>query len=179
MTTFWLCRAPGAATEGPFSLEQLRRMYEAGAVTADALVCREGQEDWFSLQGELEETVPRAYRFSRRVKTGGSGCAALVFGLIGLFFCVMWFPFGLLPGLLLIVIGALMDAKYGTENYCSGCGNQVAGTSKQCPNCRAVLELVPFSSKLKGWLKQGVVILVILAVLTVIVTWVVVKLQPQ
>ncbi len=49
--TYWLCRAPGAGTEGPFSLGQLRKMYETGALTAEALVCREGQQDWYGIWG--------------------------------------------------------------------------------------------------------------------------------
>lgn len=53
LTTYWLCRAPGSATEGPFTLGQLRKMHDAGSVTAEAQVCRQGEQEWMSLDGEL------------------------------------------------------------------------------------------------------------------------------
>jgi hypothetical protein len=54
LNTYWLCRAPGASTEGPFSISQLRKMHEAGTVTADSVVCREGEQAWLMLDSELE-----------------------------------------------------------------------------------------------------------------------------
>lgn len=53
LTTYWLCRAPGCATEGPFTLGQLRAMHGTGAVNAASVVCRQGEQDWLSLDDEL------------------------------------------------------------------------------------------------------------------------------
>lgn len=49
LNTYWLCRAPGASTEGLFTVDQLRAMYEAGNVTHAAIACCEGTQDWVDL----------------------------------------------------------------------------------------------------------------------------------
>lgn len=131
-------------------------------------------------RGAVVERAPgSAHRLTRRVKTGGSGCAALLFFLIGLACCVVLFPIGILPGLVLMVIAALVDGKYGKESCCGACGNSVAATSRQCPHCRTFLEALPMSSQLWGWLKQAMITLLIIIVLTVVVSWAVVRMQPQ
>lgn len=61
LNTYWLSRGPGSATEGPYTLTQLRKMHEAGSVTADAIVCRQGEREWMILDSELaalEDTPP-------------------------------------------------------------------------------------------------------------------------
>lgn len=55
LTTYWLCRAPGSATEGPFTLGQLRAMYGSGSITSEAKVCMNGQKNWKS----LDQTLPK------------------------------------------------------------------------------------------------------------------------
>ena len=50
---YWLSK-DGINTEGPFSVEQLQRMYDSGAVTSRAQVCMEGGDEWTSLSTELE-----------------------------------------------------------------------------------------------------------------------------
>lgn len=45
--------AMGEAVTGPFGEGQLLVMWRAGAITADALVCLEGTEDWRSIADEV------------------------------------------------------------------------------------------------------------------------------
>jgi hypothetical protein len=54
LTTYWLSRKPGQDAEGPFTLAQLRRMFDSGVLTVESQVCRQGEEDWVSLHEELE-----------------------------------------------------------------------------------------------------------------------------
>lgn len=54
LTTYWLSRKPGQDPEGPFTLAQLCRMFDSGAVTVEAQVCRRGESAWISLEEELE-----------------------------------------------------------------------------------------------------------------------------
>jgi len=56
--TYWLSRTGWEQTEGPFTLRQLEAMYAAGAVTAESLVCREGQETWTQLEALLAKEKP-------------------------------------------------------------------------------------------------------------------------
>lgn len=59
MDTYWLARGPGQKkAEGPFALGQIRAMYESGALTARALCCLEGTEDWREVGEELAATAP-------------------------------------------------------------------------------------------------------------------------
>ena len=53
LTTYWLARVPGAETEGPFTLGQIRKMYDGGAITADGQLCRNGEEEWTGIDDEL------------------------------------------------------------------------------------------------------------------------------
>lgn len=190
LTTYWLCRTPGAATEGPFTIGQLRKMHEAGSVTAEAVVCRQGEQEWMGLDDELcaieiergpvlNKPQGSAHRLTRRVKTGGSGCGALILFVVGLVICILFFPIGILPGIIVIVAAFLVDGKYGKESCCGACGNAVAATSLQCPNCRSLLDSPPMTSQLWSWIKQAALWVLILIVLTLVVTTVVVKMQGQ
>jgi hypothetical protein len=59
LTTYWLCRAPGSATEGPFTLGQLKSMYATGAISAQALICEHGGQEWSEARWMLEaEEMP-------------------------------------------------------------------------------------------------------------------------
>lgn len=177
-TTYWLCRKPGAPDEGPFTMAQLRRMYDSGAVTAEAIVRRDGQGEWTALEDEvscrelvvlppqtrqappppppLPPIVPvgygppahygqghpmghaqpmRAMRVRKRVHTSGSGCASLIFLLLGLMMLVLFFPLGLI----LIAVAVLVNSKYAYVYHCGACGNSVTSVSNLCPTCRADL----------------------------------------
>lgn len=89
-----------------------------------------------------------AVRQRRKVKTGGSGCAALGFFLVGLLLMavglLIW-PL-LILGLLVFIAAFAVDAKHGYIYFCGHCGNDVAPTSQICPICRAQLV-----EDKKGW----------------------------
>lgn len=58
MNLYWLSREGGAA-EGPFTEDQLLAMWRSGAITANAMVCLEGCDDWTLWRdevGRLEKT---------------------------------------------------------------------------------------------------------------------------
>lgn len=84
LTTYWLCRAPGSATEGPFTLGQLKSMYATGAIHAQALICEHGGEEWsearWMLEAEekpIQNSVPRViYVKEKKDKKGSCGCLA-------------------------------------------------------------------------------------------------------
>jgi hypothetical protein len=99
LTTYWLCRTTGAATEGPFTFGQIKAMYQTGAINAEALICPNGEEEWTEARWileEAEEIVSRpiapapqvVYVHERKDKRGTCGCmtavACMVVLLIGL-----------------------------------------------------------------------------------------------
>jgi len=88
-----------------------------------------------------EETI-YTYRLTHRVRTGGSGFAAIVFMLIGLL-CLLFVHW--LLGLLGIALAILVDTKHKTITTCGHCGNEVAPTCRICPTCRADLAAHPRS----------------------------------
>lgn len=172
-TTYWLCRAQGSLTEGPFTLTQLRAMYAAGTITVEALVCEHGAQAWSEARWMLDaEQVPEqetAYIRSRRVRKGGSGCGALVLFLIGL--VILFSPLFLL-GIAFMILGMMLDVKHGHEWFCGACGNTVAVTSTQCPTCRVILldiPKMPWSIRLKILGKSLLWALLILAIVTAVV----------
>lgn len=57
MNRYWLSRGPGMQAEGPFFFGQLWTMFEAGQLTAEAQVCRHGEEDWFLLHDEIDAVL--------------------------------------------------------------------------------------------------------------------------
>lgn len=83
-----------------------------------------------------------AYRQRRRVKLGGSGCAAFVLGIVGL---ILVFSPLFLFGIALLVVAFLVDGKTGHVFFCGACGNTVPPTAMLCQTCRA--ELVPMPSR--------------------------------
>jgi len=173
--TYWLCRAQGSATEGPFTLAQLRAMYAAGTITVQALVCAYGAQEWSEARWMLDaeaQQVPEqetAYIRSRRVTKGGSGCAAMVLFLIGL--VILFSPLFLL-GVAFMILGMMLDVKHGHEWFCGACGNTVAVTSTQCPTCRLMLldiPKMPWSIRLKRLGKSLLWALLILAIVAAMV----------
>jgi len=80
--TYWLCRAQGSATEGPFTLAQLRAMYAAGTITAEALICEQGAQEWSeaSLLLDIDQPAGRqapprvVYVKEKKDKNANCGC---------------------------------------------------------------------------------------------------------
>jgi predicted nucleic acid-binding Zn ribbon protein len=144
--TYWLCRAQGCATEGPFTLAQLTTMYGKGAVTAEAMLCEAGSRTWVMLVQVLEGGGKVAFIHSRKIRVGGSTLLAVCLFLIGL--CMLISALFLI-GLAIMAASGLVRAKYRIESFCSDCGNTVAMTSLTCPSCKAELELPPETSQQK------------------------------
>jgi len=98
IVTYWLSPSKGAETKGPFTLDQLQKMYDSGLVTAQALVCPNGSEDWIFLHELMGESKARAETSRRRTssvstvlkaeKRSGFGCLAL-FGCAGLLMLIL------------------------------------------------------------------------------------------
>lgn len=93
MNTYWLSRDGGAAAEGPFAEDQILAMWRHGAITAAALVCLEGTEDWVPVAEEIramEQLNPsiavqrQAVNQARRgsAKRERSAGAAMVLGFL-------------------------------------------------------------------------------------------------
>lgn len=142
LTTYWLCRGPGALTEGPFTLGQLTTMFGAGSVTAQAVLCEVGGDAWRGVVELLEGGGQVAFIHSRKLRAGGSTLLAVCLFIIGL--CLLISPL-FFVGLAIMAASGLVGAKYRVEHFCSECGNTVAATSIKCPSCRAELDLPPDS----------------------------------
>jgi len=142
LTTYWLCRTPGATPEGPFTLGQIRKMYDGGAITAEGQICRNGEEEWTGIDDELAAveigsepvmTAPQRQRVrGKKKRKSKAGCGPAILFLLGLFFLVVFMPLGL--GLLLV---ALILDHVSYYHACNICGNEVAKSSLECPNCKA------------------------------------------
>ena len=157
-TTYWLCRAQGCATEGPFTLAQLTTMYGKGAVTAEAMLCEAGSKTWMLLVQVLDGGGKMAFIQSRKIHTGGSDFLQVCLFAIGLVVMIssifllrylMVAILVLLVGFAFIAVSAMVRAKYRIESFCSDCGNTVAMTSLSCPSCKAELELAPETTQQK------------------------------
>ena len=145
LTTYWLCRAPGSATEGPFTLAQLRAMYGSGSIMAEALVCRNGEEEWLGLEDELQaveisqENKAAVYEQRRppvkRKRGQKNGCVSAFFFLFGVVMLFVFWPIGLL-----IILAALIMDHVGCYWMCGACKNEVAPKARVCPCCKAPLK---------------------------------------
>lgn len=111
------------------------------------------------------------YRMTRKVRAGGSGCAALGFGFLGL--CCLISVVAWPLGLLFFIIGFLVDAKSKHISICGYCGNEVAHTSTLCPTCHADLAEPTAAMRrqdtLKQFAKTGLILLIITAGIVFIV----------
>jgi hypothetical protein len=143
LKTYWLCRTAGAATEGPFTFGELKRQMASGTITAGALVCRQGEEEWTGIEDEmlniemeaapvLKSAPPTISGKAVRKRMGYGGCALLIFSLIAGVFN----PF---LGVGLFFLALIVDFT-AVKTVCSVCGNQVVKTSRECPACRAKLK---------------------------------------
>lgn len=82
-------------------------------------------------QFQLAKVPPKKPKIKTRGEIMGVGGVIQAFGLI---LCFLWFPIGLIFGILLIIGGGIMSRKC----YCSECGNRVDNNQvKMCPTCRA------------------------------------------
>ncbi len=133
--TFWLCRAPGASTEGPYSMTHLRTLAVAGQLGSEPIICRKGTEAWEHWQAEVPAT---AQKIRRKERTGGSGCAAFIFFILAIvcFVSVVGIP----VGLIFLALALLVDAKTAKAYFCGACGNKVSEMSNLCPACQTDLE---------------------------------------
>lgn len=158
-TTYWLCRAQGSPTEGPFTLGQITSMYGAGSVTAQALLSEVGSNAWLDIVELLEGGGKVAFIHSRKLRVGGSTLLAVCLFLIGLLLLIS--PL-ILIGVAIMAASGLVGAKYRMEHFCSDCGNTVAATSMKCPACKADLDLPPqtwkqHAVKVFWWLLYAVI----------------------
>jgi hypothetical protein len=95
----------------------------------------------------------QAWRMSRKVTSGGSGCLAAICYLIGIGGLLIALPgaailplsiFGTVPfAVVFLAIGYAVDSKTSHVSYCGQCGNQVAETSTLCPYCHSHLHTPP------------------------------------
>lgn len=104
-------------TKGPYTIQQLRSMWSAGAVTGQTLYCQEGMTEWIPLSFIQDELEPRpASRISpaspplmhtpasaRQSKTSGVG-RVLGFGCLGIIGLFVLFA----------IVGALSDSDRKT-----------------------------------------------------------------
>lgn len=76
------------------------------------------------------------YRYTRKVRVGGSTGASILLILLGLFFIlfILW-PLGVV----LLIVAGFVGAKYKYISTCGYCGNEVSHTSRLCPTCHADL----------------------------------------
>lgn len=133
--------------QGPFAEGRLLQMAEAGEIGTAAQVAMHGTEDWFPVahlldtlraeRDEREKIESQRAQASRPVAERKRELplmwvAALVF-LLGVGTLFAFWPLGLL----LIVLGIVLDAKQIW--VCGACGNRVEKTSQQCPNCQVRL----------------------------------------
>ena len=112
---------------------------------------------------------------TRKVRAGGSGCAALGFGILGLV-CLLSIAAWPL-GLLFFLIGFLVDAKSKHLSICGYCGNEVAHSSVLCPTCRADLADPTPAMRAKEAFKQALKTTVMLAIIIIVVVAVVISKQ--
>jgi len=64
-------------TKGPYTMGQLRSMWNAGAITVDTLYCEEGFEDWLHLR-VLAEEIEGSMHLPASLDYGSSSRAASV-----------------------------------------------------------------------------------------------------
>jgi hypothetical protein len=90
------------------------------------------QKGFMSKIKEARDTTATKVKKSEFVGKG-----ALV-QLIGVVCCFLLFPFGIIPGMILLIVGSRMAFCF----RCSNCGNKVEKESRICPhpNCGAAFE---------------------------------------
>lgn len=72
---------------------------------------------------------------TRTKKTEFAGWGAAVQGL-GVLLCIVLFPIGILPGIVLLIVGGRMATVY----RCSECGEKVRKEGRRCPHCDSVFK---------------------------------------
>jgi hypothetical protein len=115
-------------------------MFDAGSLTAQAVLCEVDSQEWMGVVELLEGGGKMAFIHSRKLRVGGSTLLAVCLFLIGL--CLLISPLFLI-GLAIMAASGLVGAKYRLEHFCSDCGNMLAATSLKCPACKAELDLPP------------------------------------
>ena len=108
LPTYWLARKAGGTAEGPFGLGQIRRMYEAGTITGQALVCQHGTQDWFGIEEELEFQSPAGPARAAPLPVPTSSQKKQTF--VGTFFSMVGGA-----GLLVLIFAALGAASPGSR----------------------------------------------------------------
>ena len=63
----------------------------------------------------------------------GMGCLVQALGLAA---CFLFFPIGIIIGIIVLIIGGRMAIKY----VCSDCGNKVDKGVRLCPACKSELK---------------------------------------
>ncbi len=76
----------GGEVRGPYAKDQLRSMWGAGQITAAAMACAEGSQEWKGIQ-ELQLTAgatppPIPAEAAKIVETKGSGAGAVAIGFV-------------------------------------------------------------------------------------------------
>jgi hypothetical protein len=70
----------------------------------------------------------------------GSGCLVQIIGIISLF---LFFPFGIIIGIILLIIGSRLSFKF----LCPQCNNKLDNNKvKLCPTCKTELDPPPWWS---------------------------------
>lgn len=118
---------------------------------------------------------PQVYHGIEKIRTSGSLLASLLLGIAGVLSIVLAIVGGFLAianarfvidsfiagiiGLVLIAVAQLVSPKYTIRDYCEGCGNTIASTTRECPHCQS--EVIP--PPLAWWQRTNVILGIILA----------------
>lgn len=76
----------GGEVRGPYAKDQLRSMWGAGQITAAAMVCAEGSQEWQNVEalqlsaGAVPPPIPA--QVATVVETKGSGAGAVAVGVV-------------------------------------------------------------------------------------------------
>jgi len=106
--------------------------------------------DYPAVPAQPEQAEAAKAPVAYAVKTGESAGSGLAVQLVGLL-CFLFFPFGIIVGLLLLILGGCMARKM----VCSNCGTKAGKYGHVCPACKAhFLTHREVKARLKGLRKQ-------------------------
>ena len=140
--------------KGPYALSQIQSMWNSGAITSDSLYWDATDEQWKSINELVDQeplatplpppaiaNAPRAQESEQRWATVetkseflGEGC---IWQGVGIILCFIWFPFGILAGIILLVYGGRMAKGF----VCSLCKAKIEKGAHVCPHCNAELNV--------------------------------------
>lgn len=124
---YWISRTPGEV-EGPFDVETIKAMRDAGTIGETTQVCPEGSETWRMLEAEPElarTTPPTDHQQAKAISEGGPGVVELEDYSLERAFNTGWnvlrSNYGLLLGMtavmvLMKLVGGCLESGLGALN---------------------------------------------------------------